>query len=79
MRASLIRNLFRLIDGLAGYLLAFLVASFSRSRQRLGDHLANTVVVENDLSTRWRLLVTTLWIALTIFCQDTEHMFCVVM
>lgn len=65
MRASLIRNLFRLIDGQIMYLFAFFVASFSRSRQRLGDHLADTVVVERDLPTSWRLLVVTLWTLLT--------------
>jgi uncharacterized RDD family membrane protein YckC len=66
MRASLIRNLFRLIDGLGGYLLGFLVALFSRSRQRLGDYLADTVVVERDLSMRWKALAILLWSVLTI-------------
>ncbi len=65
LQASLIRNLFRLIDGQAAYLLAFFIASFSTARQRLGDHLAGTVVVEQEISTRWRLAISIVWALIT--------------
>jgi uncharacterized RDD family membrane protein YckC len=45
-RASFIRTLARLIDAFAVYLVGYLVAIFSKRRQRLGDHLAHTVVVQ---------------------------------
>ena len=41
------------VSGKAGYLLAFFVALFSQQRQRIGDHLANTVVVEEEFSMKW--------------------------
>lgn len=44
-RASLIRNLLRLVDGLGAYLVGFIVAAISSSRQRLGDLVAGTIVV----------------------------------
>jgi uncharacterized RDD family membrane protein YckC len=45
-RAVLIRNVLRLIDYLPGfYLVGALVARFSPRRQRIGDHLAGTLVV----------------------------------
>jgi len=45
-RAVLIRNVFRVIDSFPGfYLLGVLVARFSRYRQRIGDHVAHTLVV----------------------------------
>jgi uncharacterized RDD family membrane protein YckC len=43
---ALKRNLFRAIDLIPGwYLVGFLVALFSRRRQRIGDHVADTYVV----------------------------------
>lgn len=41
----LVRNLMRVIDGLGAYLVGLLIALASRSRQRLGDHLAGTMVI----------------------------------
>ncbi|HEV2012293.1 MAG TPA: RDD family protein [Candidatus Dormibacteraeota bacterium] len=47
-RAVVIRNVLRLIDSLPGfYLVGALVARFSPRRQRIGDHLAGTLVVPN--------------------------------
>ena len=63
LKPSLIRNLMRLIDGLGVYLLGFLVALFSKLRQRLGDHLAKTVVVESPLGTVGRSVMVVLWLA----------------
>ena len=45
--ASLIRNVLRIIDGLFLYLVGLLVCLFSKLRQRIGDRLAGTVVVES--------------------------------
>jgi uncharacterized RDD family membrane protein YckC len=61
LKASLIRNLLRVVDGLGVYLVGLLVALFSRSRQRLGDHLGGTVVVEQDTSNLLRATVVFLW------------------
>jgi uncharacterized RDD family membrane protein YckC len=41
----LTRTVMRLLDGLGGYLLGFLVAMTSRRRQRLGDITGGTIVV----------------------------------
>ena|ERR1019366_6444626 len=42
---SIIRNLLRIVDGLFGYLVGAILIWTSPQRQRLGDRLANTVVV----------------------------------
>jgi uncharacterized RDD family membrane protein YckC len=63
MGPSLIRNLLRIVDALAGYLVGFFVAIFSEQRQRLGDHVAYTVVVEAETRTGMRALVALLWLA----------------
>lgn len=62
--ASLIRNLVRIIDGLAVYLVGFLVALFSKRRQRIGDHLAHTYVVERATHTGVRAALVVLWFAM---------------
>lgn len=43
--AATIRTLMRIIDGLFVYLVAFIAVLASRKNQRLGDMLANTLVV----------------------------------
>ncbi|HXZ28914.1 MAG TPA: RDD family protein [Terriglobales bacterium] len=63
LAASLVRNLARLIDGLFFYLLGFFVALFSRLRQRVGDHLAGTVVVQRAWGKALRGAVALLWLA----------------
>jgi uncharacterized RDD family membrane protein YckC len=62
MRASLIRNLLRFVDGLGVYLVGFLIAIFSRMRQRLGDHLADTIVIERKFHTLLRVVLVILWL-----------------
>lgn len=52
-RTSAIRNAWRAVDGLFFYLVGFLVAIFSRMRQRIGDHLSHSVVLETPAS-EWR-------------------------
>jgi uncharacterized RDD family membrane protein YckC len=44
--SSSIRNVMRVLDASFFYALAFIVAVFSSRRQRIGDHLAGTIVVE---------------------------------
>lgn len=63
-KASLTRNLLRLVDSLGLYLVGFLIASFSKARQRLGDHLAKTVVVEHPTPTILRAAVVVVWLLL---------------
>jgi uncharacterized RDD family membrane protein YckC len=43
--ASIVRNLLRIVDGIACYLVGYLVASSSPQRQRIGDKAAGTIVV----------------------------------
>ena len=53
LRRSAIRNVWRAVDGIGFYLVGFLVAIFSRLRQRIGDHMARAVVLERPAS-EWR-------------------------
>jgi len=62
MRASLIRNLLRFVDRLGVYLVGFLIAIFSRMRQRLGDHLADTIVIEKKFHMLLRVVSVILWL-----------------
>jgi len=49
--AMLLRNVFRLIDGLpASYMLGFAVALFSKRNQRIGDMAAGTLLVYEEKS-----------------------------
>jgi uncharacterized RDD family membrane protein YckC len=45
-RASLIRNLLRIVDGFAFYLVGAVLVWTSPRRQRLGDRVAATLVVQ---------------------------------
>ena len=46
-QASIIRNLLRIIDGFFGYLLGAIVIWTSKSKQRIGDMVAHTIVVSS--------------------------------
>lgn len=61
--ASAIRNVARLVDSALFYAFAFLVAAFSAKRQRLGDHLAGTVVVEQRVPWGARVALIFIWLA----------------
>ena len=61
---SLLRNLLRIIDGIGVYLVGLLIAILSKWRQRLGDHVAHTVVVENRLGSVARAALVILWLGL---------------
>lgn len=45
LKAATIRTLLRLVDGLFGYLVGFIVVMASSERRRLGDMAAHTLVV----------------------------------
>ena len=61
--SSAIRNVARLIDAVALYALAFLFAAFSSKRQRIGDRLAGTVVVEQPVAVGARIALLFIWVA----------------
>lgn len=48
MAASVIRNLLRIVDGLAGYLVGWVAALLSPGRQRIGDRAAGTLVIRSS-------------------------------
>lgn len=62
-KSVLIRNLFRIIDGIAFYFVGFLSAVFSSRRQRLGDRFANTVVVQRSFGTPVRVVSLLVFLA----------------
>jgi uncharacterized RDD family membrane protein YckC len=61
LTGSLIRNLLRIVDGLFAYFVGFLIAIFSKKRQRLGDHIANTVVTESKPGQTVHIAMIILW------------------
>ncbi len=64
LAASAIRNLWRLVDGIAFYLVGALVASCSKFRRRIGDLSAGTYVIEGNLSEFMRAAAVLAWLAL---------------
>ncbi|WP_048165992.1 RDD family protein [Palaeococcus pacificus] len=48
LREALLRNVLRVIDGIASYLVGALLIATSRKKQRFGDIVAKTVVVKGD-------------------------------
>jgi len=66
---AFIRNILRIVDGIAVYLVGFLIAIFSKLRQRLGDHVAKTVVIEKASGKILRVLLVLIWlVVMTVFC-----------
>lgn len=59
-----LRNLLRLVDGIGFYLLGFLFATFSLRRQRIGDRVGHTNVVEWPIARGGRAAVMFLLIAI---------------
>jgi len=47
--SAFIRNLLIVVDGLFYYIVGLIIIAISEKRQRLGDHLANTVVMKKKL------------------------------
>ena len=62
--AVALRNVLRIIDGIGGYLVGFLFATFSLKRQRIGDRVGSTVVVEWPIARGGRAAVMFLLIAI---------------
>jgi uncharacterized RDD family membrane protein YckC len=65
---SLIRNLLRVVDGIGLYLVGFLVALLSSKKQRLGDHVAGTIVVRSDAAKAARVAATVALVAVIAAC-----------
>lgn len=61
---ALVRTCLRIFDGLFFYLLGFLVAVRSPKKQRIGDHLAKTLVIKNHTGWAVRITFTALWLLL---------------
>ena len=73
---SLFRNALRPVDGFGFYIVAFLVATFSSSNQRLGDRVAGTIVTEkHSARRRWALagwiVLNALLVCAAIFLVET--------
>lgn len=66
MAASAIRNALRVVDGMGCYLLGALVAASSNLRQRVGDMMAGTVVVEEEFSAGVKALAMVAWFAMLV-------------
>jgi len=64
MKRSLIRNLLRIVYAFGAYLVGFFIAIFSKTRQRLGDHVAGTLVVERSTPRAIRIGLVIVWLAL---------------
>jgi uncharacterized RDD family membrane protein YckC len=64
LRASTIRNLLRIVDAFAAYLVGFVVAILNQSRQRIGDLAAGTIVVLRPSSSKIRALQALVWLVL---------------
>ena len=47
LRAALLRTVLRVVDGIAGYLVGFIIVLVTSKRQRLGDLAAHTLVVRS--------------------------------
>ena len=75
MAGTAIRNALRIIDGLGFYLVGFLFATFTNRRQRVGDLLGKTVVLEWPIARGGRvaimllviiILAAALWLSTSI-------------
>lgn len=62
--AVALRNVLRIVDGIGMYLVGFLFATFSLKRQRIGDRVGSTVVVEWPIARGGRAAVMFLLIAI---------------
>src|SRR5438309_4176912 len=63
LAACAIRNALRLVDGFGFYLVGALVAACSGLRQRVGDIVAGTFVVEESFSAGVKVLAMMAWFA----------------
>ncbi len=63
LAALAIRNLLRVVDGLAFYLVGAMVAGCSKMHRRLGDICAGTVVIEEHFGYGAKIAAMALWTA----------------
>ena len=63
LAALAIRNLLRVVDGLAFYLVGAMVAGCSKMHRRLGDICAGTVVIEEHFGYGVKIAAIALWTA----------------
>lgn len=63
LTACAIRNALRIVDGMGFYVVGAIIAGCSRFRQRIGDILAGTIVVEESFSPGTKLVAVLLWLA----------------
>ena len=63
LAASAIRNALRIVDGIGFYFVGAIAAGCSRFRQRLGDIIADTVVVEEVFTPFTKVVAVALWLA----------------
>jgi len=61
LTAFAIRNLLRIVDGMAFYLVGTLVAGCSKMHRRLGDICAGTVVIEEHFGNGVKVAALALW------------------
>jgi uncharacterized RDD family membrane protein YckC len=61
--ASVIRNALRIVDGIGFYLVGAIIAACSQLRQRLGDLVAGTMVVEEEFPRSAKIAAVALWLA----------------
>ena len=61
-----LRNLLRVVDSQALYLIGFLAATFTRHRQRVGDLAAGTVVLDVPMARGARAAMIVLWLTVLI-------------
>ena len=61
--AVIIRNALRVVDGIGLYVVGFLIATFRPRRQRLGDTIGGTVVLDMPMSNAARAAMMVLLIA----------------
>lgn len=66
LRQSFLRNLLRLVDSLAGYLVGAIVIMVTNRRQRLGDLAAGTIVTTRQISRASRITALVLALAIAV-------------
>ncbi len=64
LSACAVRNALRIVDGLGFYLVGTAVAACSNIRQRIGDILAQTAVIEHSFGIGVRMTAVVLWLGI---------------
>jgi hypothetical protein len=64
LSACAVRNALRIVDGLGFYLVGTAVAGCSNIRQRIGDILAQTAVIEHSFGMGIKITAVVLWLGI---------------